>query len=415
MFITELKWFNITEFYRKQQLYFVNLLLMFVLQIKGGDFVMALFFLEQDITKIKADAIVNAANTDLVNGGGVCGAIFKAAGTADLDEACSKLAPCSTGKAVITSGFKLSKYIIHTPGPIWVDGKHHEKELLTNCYTNALQLAVAHECQSIAFPLISTGIYNYPKDEALRVAVDTIRGFLKDHDLTVYLTIFGRFSLVRNIRTKGALDKYIVENMAYVRGVQNPRLMKSLAEKYKRSPLAGSVKKSMPSHGGMASKRKDSFDRLHPSASIPFDSKVCGDSAAFSYKASFPRPVAVKEDIIKDQVEEPFAEAVLEIIRKKDLDEVDVYKRANLDRKLFSKLRSNKNYQPSRSTAISLAVGLQLTLTETEELLEKAGYALSKASMADWIVKYYLLHRCYDIITINEALLDHGAKPFGPA
>lgn len=344
---------------------------------------MALFFLEEDITKIKADAIVNAANTDLVNGGGVCGAIFKAAGTADLDKACSKLAPCSTGKAVITSGFKLSKYIIHTPGPIWVDGKHHEKELLTNCYTNALQLAVSHECQSIAFPLISTGIYNYPKDEALRVAVDTIRGFLKDHDLTVYLTIFGRFSLVRNIRTKDALDKYLFENLEYVKT--------------------------------MYSRRSHSESEVRNFKRKVFGDKVLGDSAAFSYKASVPRSVALKEDIINGQVEEPFAEAVLEIIRKKDLDEVDVYKRANLDRKLFSKLRSNKNYQPSRSTAISLAVGLQLTLTETEELLEKAGYALSKASMADWIVKYYLLHRCYDIITINEALLDHGAKPFGPA
>jgi O-acetyl-ADP-ribose deacetylase (regulator of RNase III) len=345
---------------------------------------MALFFLEQDITKIKADAIVNAANTDLVNGGGVCGAIFKAAGTADLDKACSKLAPCSTGKAVITSGFKLSKYIIHTPGPIWVDGKHHEKELLTDCYTNALQLAVDHECQSIAFPLISTGIYNYPKDEALRIAVDTIRGFLKNHDLTVYLTIFGRFSLIRNIRTKGAWDKYLYENMEYIKTMYSRRSSSSARE-------MRSLKRSLKTD------------------------TVCEDSAAFSYKASMPKSVALKEEIFKEQVEEPFAEAVLEIIRKKDLDEVDVYKRANLDRKLFSKLRSNKNYQPSRSTAISLAVGLQLTLKETEELLEKAGYALSKASMADWIVKYYLLHRCYDIITINEALLNHGAKPFGPA
>ena len=345
---------------------------------------MALFFLEQDITKIKADAIVNAANTDLINGGGVCGAIFKAAGTADLDKACSKLAPCSTGKAVITSGFKLSKYIIHTPGPIWVDGKHHEKELLTDCYVNALQLAVSNKCQSIAFPLISTGIYNYPKDEALRVAVDTIRGFLKDHDLTVYLTIFGRFSLVRNVRTKGALDKYLFENLEYIKTMYSSRShTKSEVRNFKRHLMADGI---------------------------------LSTGVALNYKESRPvPPVALKEDIIKEQVEEPFAEAVLEIIRKRDLDEVDVYKRANLDRKLFSKLRSNKNYQPSRSTAISLAVGLQLTLKETEELLEKAGYALSKASMADWIVKYYLLHRCYDIITINEALLNHGAKPFGPA
>ena len=146
----------------------------------------------QDITTIKADAVVNAANTGLRMGGGVCGAIFRAAGAAELQAACDKLAPIRTGEAVITPGFNLpARYIIHTAGPIYRDGKHGEEQLLRACYLNSLKLAAEHQCESIAFPLISAGIYGYPKEEAKAVAERAIRDFLEGHDMDVRLVLFG--------------------------------------------------------------------------------------------------------------------------------------------------------------------------------------------------------------------------------
>ena len=151
---------------------------------------MAIKFLNEDITRLKVDAIVNAANTQLLAGGGVCGAIFRAAGRRELQEACDKISPIKTGEAVITSGFNLpAKFIIHTAGPIWQGGHGGEENLLRSCYVNSLKLAVEKNLHSVAFPLISSGIYGYPPDEALRVAVDAIKNFLTEHDIDVTLTI----------------------------------------------------------------------------------------------------------------------------------------------------------------------------------------------------------------------------------
>jgi len=150
---------------------------------------------QNDITKMQVDAIVNAANTSLKMGGGVCGAIFKAAGPEQLQAACDAIGGCRTGEAVITPGFKLpAKYIIHTPGPVWRGGKEGEEELLRNCYLKSLKLAEQHGCKSVAFPLISAGIYGYPKEEALCVAASAIRDFLSESesDMDVYLVVFDR-------------------------------------------------------------------------------------------------------------------------------------------------------------------------------------------------------------------------------
>ena len=156
---------------------------------------MAFFLVRSDITKIQADAIVNAANTELLMGGGVCGAIFKAAGVEDLQNACAALAPIDVGTAVHTPAFKLpAKYVIHTAGPIYHDGKHNEERLLSSCYTNSLQLAQQLSCRSIAFPLISSGIYRYPKQEALEVAKRTILKFLEKHDMDIYLVLYDETS-----------------------------------------------------------------------------------------------------------------------------------------------------------------------------------------------------------------------------
>jgi O-acetyl-ADP-ribose deacetylase (regulator of RNase III) len=152
---------------------------------------MPLTITRQDITKMSADAVVNAANTDLLMGGGVCGAIFSAAGASALQAACERLAPIKTGDAVVTPGFALpAKFVIHTAGVIYRDGRSGEEALLHACYINSLKRAVENDCASVAFPLISSGIYGYPKAEALRVAVGAILAFLDDHDLDVSLAVF---------------------------------------------------------------------------------------------------------------------------------------------------------------------------------------------------------------------------------
>lgn len=158
---------------------------------------MALQILSADITLLEVDAIVNAANTNLLAGGGVCGAIFRAAGRHELQAACDKLAPIQTGEAVITPGFNLpAKFIIHTAGVIWRDGQHGEENLLRACYINSLTLAVENNLQSVAFPLISSGIYGYPPRDALKVAVNAINDFLAEHDIDVILTVLNK-SLLR--------------------------------------------------------------------------------------------------------------------------------------------------------------------------------------------------------------------------
>jgi O-acetyl-ADP-ribose deacetylase (regulator of RNase III) len=142
---------------------------------------------------MKVDAIVNAANTALQEGSGVCGAIFSAAGAEELQKECDAIGHCQTGQAVITKGCRLpAKYVIHTPGPVWRGGKQGEEELLRSCYLNSLKLAQRHGCKSIAFPLISSGIYGYPKDEALNVATSAINDFLAENEMQVYLVVFGK-------------------------------------------------------------------------------------------------------------------------------------------------------------------------------------------------------------------------------
>ncbi|HZK17728.1 MAG TPA: macro domain-containing protein [Clostridia bacterium] len=153
---------------------------------------MPFFTVHRDITKMKTDAIVNAANTGLQMGGGVCGAIFRGAGSSELQSACDKLAPIKTGEAVITPGFNLpAKFIIHTAGPVYHrQDPLQSEELLRKAYLNSLKLAAENKCTSISFPLISSGIYGYPKDEALRVATGAIQDFLEEQNMDVYLVLF---------------------------------------------------------------------------------------------------------------------------------------------------------------------------------------------------------------------------------
>jgi len=334
--------------------------------------------IRQDITKIKTDAIVNAANTELKIGGGVCGAIFKAAGKNELQEACNELSPIKTGEAVITPGFALpASYIIHVVGPVYNPSSPKVSEkLLRAAYLNSLNLAKDHNCKSIAFPLISSGIYGYPKDEALRVATAAIKDFLDNHDMDIYLAVFDKDAFVVSEKLLGEVASYIDDNYL---------------EKHKIS-------------------RRELLD---------IEQRSLADVDHIEYDSPMPQ---ISEEVLKapsgiddliDNLDEPFSTTLLRLIDAKDKTDVEVYKRANLDRKLFSKIRTGKGYMPSKRTAIALAVALELNLDETDDLLERAGYTLSRSQKFDVIIEYFIINGKYDIFEINEVLFKYDQPLLG--
>lgn len=334
----------------------------------------------QDITKMNVDAIVNAANTSLQMGGGVCGAIFKAAGILELQAACNKLAPIKTGEAVITPGFALSaKYIVHAAGPVYNHSNTEQSEqFLRSAYINSLQLAIKHKCQSIAFPLISSGIYGYPKDEALQVATSAILDFLADHDLDVYLAVFDKAALAVSEKLLGEVASYIDEH--YV-------------EEHKTK------RRAMLDVERLAFEEAD----LLKSYTAPAPPIAMPNAAA---------PNADLDDLIGN-LDESFSTTLLRLIGAKGKTDVEVYKRANLDRRLFSKIRKGKGYMPSKRTAIALALALELTLPETDDLLERAGYKLSHSQKFDVIVEYFIISGKYDVFEINEVLFKYDLPLLG--
>ena len=330
--------------------------------------------IRQDITKMKVDAIVNAANTFLAMGGGVCGALFKAAGASDMQNACAKLAPIKTNEAVITPGFRLSaKYVIHTASPVYRGGKAGEAEQLRLCYLNSLKRAVENKCESIAFPLIASGIYGYPKDEALSVATSAIKDFLADHDLNVYLAVFDKTALAAGKKLLGEVSSYIDEHYIEEHIVRRRELLD-----IEREAL-------------------EEVEIISYNASTSMEALTAGTGIEGLFGI----------------LDEPFSQTLLRLIDVKGSTDVEVYKRANIDRKLFSKIRRSKGYMPSKRTAIALAVALELSLDETDDLLERAGYALSHAVKFDVIVEYFIASGKYNIFEINEVLFEYDQPLLG--
>ena len=328
---------------------------------------MPIQIVRNDITKMEVDAIVNAANPTLMGGGGVDGAIHRAAGPGLLEE-CMHLGRCPEGEAKITGGHNLRcKYIIHTVGPIWEGGKYGEKETLESCYMRSLELAKEHGCETVAFPLISAGAYGYPRAEALRVAIDSVSRFLEENDMTVYIVIFDRASFEIGEKLFRDIEEYIDDRYA---------------DEHAESRESRLLRSEMP--------RKNIFGSIMPTASADM--------------APAPKPAASSLDEAMKQLDESFSEMLLRKIDEEGLTDAQCYKKANIDRKLFSKIRSDKNYRPSKPTAIAFAIALELPLDETREMLEKAGFALSHASKFDIIIEYFIEHGNYNIFEINEAL-----------
>ena len=333
---------------------------------------MPLEIVRNDITKMTVDAIVNAAKESLLGGGGVDGCIHRAAGPELLAE-CRTLSGCKTGDAKITKAYRLPcKYVIHTVGPVWNGGQYGEKEKLISCYRTSLALAKAHKCETVAFPLISSGIYGYPKDQALRVAMDTIGEFLMENDMTVYIVIFDRAAYQISGKLFADIAEYIDDH--YV-----------------------------DAHTDSCRERLRRLNRLESKAS-----KVCEDAAlGFMAAPCAPMSMSVTSgslDNVLDELDAGFSETLLKLIDRTGKKDSEIYKKANVDRKLFSKIRNNPDYKPSKTTAIAFAIALELDLEETKDFIARAGFALSRSSKFDVIIEYFIKQKNYDVFAINEAL-----------
>ncbi|HHW31106.1 MAG TPA: O-acetyl-ADP-ribose deacetylase [Clostridiaceae bacterium] len=328
---------------------------------------MPLEIIRNDITKVHADAIVNAANPSLLGGGGVDGAIHRAAGPELLEE-CRTLGGCQVGQAKITKGYKLpAKYVIHTVGPIWQGGNHNEEALLAACYRNSLNLAKIYNLESIAFPLISTGAYGYPKDKALRTAISVIGDFLlNNNEMLVFLVIYDKASLIISEKLFKSIKKYI-------------------DDKYIKDHFI---------------ERRSRVEEEQPDIVKYIDNRMMAPAEVFETAKKRKRSL---NDVINN-MDETFSQMLLRLIDEKGMTDTEVYKRANVDRKLFSKIRNNIYYKPSKRTAIAFAIALKLNLDETKDLLLKAGYALSHSSKFDIIIEYFIEEGNYNIFEINEAL-----------
>lgn len=335
---------------------------------------MPIQIIRNDITDMKVDAIVNAAGRSLLGGGGVDGAIHRAAGPGLLAE-CRTLGGCETGQAKLTGAYQLPcKYVIHTVGPIWKDGRCGERALLESCYSASLRLAWENGCETVAFPLISAGAYGYPKDQALQTAVETVGCFLLDHDMTVYIVIFDRAAYRIG-------EKLFADIAAYIdqRYVDEHLERPDEQARRRRAALESQVDEAFP---------------------LPGPCPVAGIASPV------PPPLAAVMNLkeILSRLDEGFSKTLLRLIDEKGMTDAQCYKKANIDRKLFSKIRGNPAYRPSKPTVLAFAVALELPLDETEALLKRAGFALSHSSKFDIIVEYFISNGIYDILMINEAL-----------
>ena len=334
---------------------------------------MPLQIIRQDITKMRVDAIVNTTNEEMVGYSGVDLAIHTAAGAA-LDRECARLAPLGLGEAKITDGYALPcRYIIHTSGPVWRGGGEGESVILKSCYTESLKLAAANGCESVAFPLISSGAYGFPKDQVLKFAIGVITEFLNDHELTVYLCVFDRTSYEFSRELFSEIREYIDDDYA------------EMCEDCAPAPMLAS-------------------DDMCRSREMPRRQK---SMATAKMPAPFGNSEAKSLEEYMRSLDKPFAYKLFDLIDERGMTDVECYKKANVDKKTFSKIKCNpKTYKPSKQTAVAFAIALRLDLDETQELLASAGLTLSRSFAFDKIIRYFIGKGVYDIHEINEALFE---------
>ena len=338
-----------------------------------------------DITNMRVDAIVNTANPRPMVGPGVDSAIHAVAGP-ELLIARQAIGRIAVGSAEITCGYGLdAKYVIHTVGPVWDGGSYGEEALLRNCYDNSLKLALEHNCQSIAFPLISTGNYGFPKDKALQIAMSAFSAFLLEYEMQIYLVVFDRKAFKLSEQLFQGVASYIDQN--YVDTCE--KMAYGVAEDIRC---------------GRSRRRRD-VEICEDRIAMP-----CAPMAASKAK---PKPKAASlEDMLK-QADAGFTETLLKLIDRTGKKDSEIYKKALLTKQHFSKIRNNPNYKPTKPTAIALALALELDLEATKDLIGRAGYALTNSSKFDLIIRYFIENKHFNINEINMALYEFDQPLLG--
>lgn len=353
--------------------------------------------IRNDITKVKADAIVNTANPNVAVGSGTDKAVYRAAGKEQLLDERKKIGTMYPGQVAHTGAFNLdAKYIIHTIGPTWIDGNHEEREILHSCYEKSLDLAAELKCKSIAFPLIATGVYGFPKDEALQIALAEINRFLLTHDMKVILVVFDRKAFELSGKLVGDIEEYIDEHAA---------------DELSDVEYGGC-------YGNARRERWELLETIHASrfdspdeeASEESEEKgvVCSDAIP-----SFPDVSGMSLDEVLDSKEDTFQQRLFKLIDESDMDDVTVYKKANIDRKVFSRIRCKEDYKPKKKTAVAFAIALELDMPKMLDLLSRAEIAFSPSNKSDLIITYFITNKVYDIYEINATLFKYGQPILG--
>ena len=379
---------------------------------------MAFQIVRNDITRIKADAIVNTANPEPVYMAGTDAAIYQAAGAEKLLKEREKIGMIKEGQVAVTPAFDLdAKFIFHTVGPVWQGGDNGERDTVRSCYESCLEKALELGIESIAFPLISTGIYGFPKTDALLIATSVFGSFLADHDLDITLVVFDNESFELSGRIFAGVDEFIDEN--YVEEKTDEEYGLSGGMMYAAASCSMICEESAeePREDKAEERRARKNRRLFgvrgaakslDSCSLEAPVPVVGASAAAAKAA----PQRSLDDVVKN-VSETWSQSLLRMITEKGYTDADVYKRANVDRKLFSKIRSNKDYRPKKNTAVAFALALKLNIDETKDFIGRAGFAFSPSSKFDLIVQYFIENEVYDMMTINLALFEHEQPLLG--
>ena len=354
--------------------------------------------IRSDITKVRADAIVNTANPKPRIGRGTDSAIYAAAGEEQLLKAREQIGEIAPGQAVYTDAFNLNaRYIIHTVGPMWIDGEHGEREILHSCYENSLALAAELSCKSIAFPLIASGTYGFPKDEALHIALTEIQKFLLTHEMKIILVVFDRKALELSEGLIGGIEQYI-DDYAVRELRESERGQKEISDLRRRR---------------LQREEEQMVLESIAYAPEPYEQTTDGALPPIALGASIPDVSGKSLDEVLGNAGESFQQRLLELIDESGMDDVTVYKKANIDRKVFSRIRCKPDYKPKKKTAVAFAIALELDLPTMTDLLSRAEIALSPNNRFDLIITYFVSNKIYDIYEINAALFKYGQPILG--
>lgn len=414
---------------------------------------MPFLLIRNDITKVQADAIVNPANPQLQQGSGTSRAIYLAAGENKMIKACKKIGTCELGKAVITRGFNLpARYVIHTVGPVWQGGGYGEDSILYGAYTEALRLAKKYRLKSIAFPLLSSGNYGYPKERALKIAISAISDFLMENDMLVYMVLYDRKSLAVSQKLFVSVEEYIDDhyvdvnresffsNRSWSPYQQKPNGAGAFSNRRFEMPeetagapdweIGSPEEAQKVSDWGIGEPEKAAgvpdwgFGSPEKAAGAP-DWEIESPEEAPQFLTqgmvmpqAAPQPETASgksrklEDLMKN-MGETFSRMLLRLIDERGMTDAQVYRKANIDRRHFSKIRKNADYAPNKRTVMAFVIALELSLDEANDLLRAAGFSFSNSSKSDVIIQFFLENEIYNIFEINEVLFAYDQPLLG--